>query len=164
MRHFWIKWSVLTLMGITAVCTIFLKRPTEGSMSSASIQNSSIIDECRLFPSQLHAVALSLKNTVITIEPLTNDTNRQQMYHGLAYTSVTLWMFDFSVTLPWLWGVPGLMIESSSLKVTLEFLRFLLGLWISRLPSSMVRREMRLLWAVLNSVRFWQGIDKRKIC
>lgn len=55
-----------------------------------------------------------------------------------------------------LWPVPGLMMESSSLKVTLEFLRFLLGLWISRLPSSIVKREMRLLWAVLNSVRFWQ--------
>lgn len=65
-------------MGITAVCTIFLKRPTEGSMSSASIQNSSIIVECRLFPSQLHAVAFSLKNIVITNEPLTNDTNLQQ--------------------------------------------------------------------------------------
>lgn len=48
--------------------------------------------------------------------------------------------------------------ESSPLKVTLEHLRFLLGLWISRLPSSIVRREMRLLWAVLNSVKFWEYV------
>lgn len=54
------------------------------------------------------------------------------------------------------------MMESSSLKVTLEFLRFLLGLWISRLPSSIVSREMRLLWAVLNSVRFWEDARRDK--
>lgn len=42
-------------------------------------------------------------------------------------------------------NLPGLIMESSSLKVTLEFLRFLFGLWISRLPSSIVMMEMRLL-------------------
>jgi hypothetical protein len=46
------------------------------------------------------------------------------------------------------------MISSSSLKVTLEFFLFLFGLWMSRFPSSIVRVEIRLLWAVLNSVRF----------
>lgn len=56
------------------------------------------------------------------------------------------------------------MMESSSLKVTLEFLRFLLGLWISRLPSSIVSREMRLLCAVLNSVRFWENADREDQC
>lgn len=49
--------------------------------------------------------------------------------------------------------------ESSSLKVTLLFRRFLLGLWISKLPSSIVSREMRLLCAVLNSVKFWGEIE-----
>ena len=52
------------------------------------------------------------------------------------------------------------MTSSSSLKVTREFLLFLLDRWISRLPSSMVSSEMRLLWAVLNSVRFCRGPDK----
>lgn len=50
--------------------------------------------------------------------------------------------------------LPGLMISSSSLNVTLEFFRFLFGLWISKFPSSMVSVEILLLWAVLNSVRF----------
>lgn len=51
-------------------------------------------------------------------------------------------------------SLPGLMISSSSLKVTLEFFRFRFGLWMSRFPSSMVSVEILLLWAVLNSVRF----------
>lgn len=51
-------------------------------------------------------------------------------------------------------SLPGLMISSSSLNVTLEFFRFRFGLWMSRFPSSMVRVEILLLWAVLNSVRF----------
>jgi hypothetical protein len=46
------------------------------------------------------------------------------------------------------------MTSSSSLKETLLLLLFLLGLTMSRFPSSMVRVEIRLLWAVLNSVRF----------
>lgn len=54
---------------------------------------------------------------------------------------------------------PGLMISSFSLKDTCELLLFLLGLWMSRLPSSMVRVDMRLLWAVLNSVRFCMRIS-----
>lgn len=66
------------------------------------------------------------------------------------------------ILFPLFWFVPGLMMESSSLNVTLEFLRFLLGLWISRLPSSIVSREMRLLWAVLNSVRFWEDAEKER--
>lgn len=51
-------------------------------------------------------------------------------------------------------SLPGLMISSSSLNVTLEFFRFRFGLWMSKFPSSMVSVEILLLWAVLNSVRF----------
>ena len=57
--------------------------------------------------------------------------------------------------------VPGLITSSSSLKDTLELFLLLLGRWMSRLPSSIVRVEMRLLWAVLNSVRFCQGMGRK---
>lgn len=72
--------------------------------------------------------------------------------------SVCVWARGSSSTLT---NTPGLMISSSSLKETLLLLLFLLGLTMSRLPSSMVRVEIRLLWAVLNSVRFWNRWNKR---